>query len=422
MAKSLRRASLQSLLMTPQQTIEQVLVQAGPEHAQKLFQDMMRSCVRVGLMNVMGDEVELLCGPKHHPDSSSDFKRAGSENGHAYINGTKESIKRPRVRTRDAGENGSEEEVVLESYALASDRKGIFDSVVDVIAAGMPVRGVENCFGGAVKRSQASEMWIEKSREMLDELRGRSLVAEDWLALWIDGVFIGNDQCVIVAIGLHADGTKEVLDFEPGASENAEMCRVLLERISERGFAPPPERRLLVLRDGAKALKSAVKRIWSNAVQQECLVHYERIVHAKLPKKAQEEANRLFNRLRKAEGETAGEEAFEELHTHVETYNSEAAVQLDERRDVLLAFHQLNVSAAMNVTFLSTNIIENVMRNWRKSTHHIKRWRLVKSDMISRWSAAGLMKAESGFRRVKGHEKLDELCEALKIANSKEGE
>jgi len=289
------------------------------------------------------------------------------------------------------------DEVNLESYRLASDRAGLFDAVVEAVAAGMPVRGVEKCHGGAVKRTQASEMWVEQSRAELERLRERSLVAEDWLALWIDGVHIGNERCVIAAIGLHADGTKEVLDFEPGASENTEVCRLLLERISQRGFAPPPGQRLLVIRDDAKALKKAISRFWPQAIQQECLVHAERVVLAKLPHKAKEEAVRLFHRLRSSQGKSAGEEAFGELLGHVAAHNDAAATCLRDH------------------SFLSTNVIENVFRNWRSATHHVKRWQKG-GEMVSRWTATGLLKAEEGFRRVRAFQKLPQLAAALRFA------
>jgi transposase-like protein len=408
LAESSRRIYLQFIQMTPEESILQALAQADDDQASKILRDHIRGIVLVGLMRTMAAEVEQLCGPKYSPDKTKEFRRAGSEPGAVFVNGGKQKVTRPRVRTTDG------QEVQLESYRAASDQRGLFETVVEAIAAGLPVRGVERCHGGAVKRTQASQMWIQQSRAQLEALRARSLVAEDWLALWIDGVYLGSDQCVIVAIGLHADGTKEVLDFEPGASESAEVCRLLLERITQRGFAPSPGRRLLVIRDDAKALKKGVSRMWPDAVQQECLVHAERVTLAKLPDKAKEEAVRLFRRLFRAQGGNAGSEAFDAILAHVANHNDEAASCLRERKEGLLAFHSLNVSSELNKVFLSTNMIENVIRNIRLATGSIKRWRTTGgSDMVSRWMAAGLMRAEQGFRRVDKHPRLGELAMAL---------
>jgi hypothetical protein len=43
------------------------------------------------------------------------------------------------------------------------------------------------------------------------------------------------------------------------------------------------------------------------------------------------------------------------------------------RRDVILAFHRLDVPATLNVTFLSTNNLENVMGNARGTIGRICR-------------------------------------------------
>ena len=391
--------------MQPYQTIQSLLAQADSEQARELFQEMLRKSVRLSLFDIMTGEVDALCGPKYSRDHQSDHHRAGSEKGHAFINGTKEDITRPRVRN-------AEGEVALSTYQIAKDRNLIFEQVVEAIAAGMPVRGSEDCHGGAIKRTQASEMWVRKSAEYVEQLRTRNLDSGDWLAMQIDGVFIGNDCCVIVALGIHEDGRKEVLDFEPGASENFECAKRLCERIAERGFGPPPGRKLLVVRDGSKALKKALKALWPDALQQECLVHVERETLTKLPKKATEEAVRLFKRLRLAEGKEAGEEAFEGVLEHLRSHNADAANCLGERKDALLVFHRLDVPSTLNMTFLNTNHIENLIGNWRQETSRVKRWNL-KGDQVSRWTAVGLLEAEKGFRRVRGYQDLNFLAEAL---------
>ena len=64
---------------------------------------------------------------------------------------------------------------------------------------------------------------------------------------------------------------------------------------------------------------------------------------------------------------------------------------------------------ALNITFLSTNLIESVLRNWREATGNIKRWN-EKEDMVSRWMASGLLWAEAVFRKVRCHEDLPRLA------------
>lgn len=68
----------------------------------------------------------------------------------------------------------------------------------------------------------------------------------------------------------------------------------------------------------------------------------------------------------------------------------------------ILAFHRLNVPATLNVTFLSTNHIENVMRNTRGTLGKVCRWNQ-QTDQLTRWMGVALLWAQEGFRRVRGH-------------------
>lgn len=105
---------------------------------------------------------------------------------------------------------------------------------------------------------------------------------------------------------------------------------------------------------------------------------------------AQEESQRLFARLRKTQGGEAGEEAYGELLDFVAGRNAAAALALGRRKDEALARHRLEVPSTLHSTFLSTNSIENVIRNWRAQTDNVKRWN-VKGDMLERWAASGLL-------------------------------
>jgi len=129
---------------------------------------------------------------------------------------------------------------------------------------------------------------------------------------------------------------------------------------------------------------------------------------------------RRLNRLRGVQGAAAGEEAFDELVESVRKKNLAAAESLENRRDGILAFHRLNVPATLNVTFLSTNHIENVMRNARGVVGKVCRWN-DETDQVARWMGVALLRAQEGFRRVRGHKELGDLAAALARTGSAAG-
>ena len=60
---------------------------------------------------------------------------------------------------------------------------------------------------------------------------------------------------------------------------------------------------------------------------------------------------------------------------------------------------------------LPTNAIENMMGTVRSVCRNVKRWR--NAAMALRWTAAGMLEATKGFRRLKAHKHLPVLRAAL---------
>jgi len=369
--------------------------------------------VREGLLQLITAEVNLLCGASYRPQEGGLYRRAGTEPVRIRTSEGTEFIDKRRVRKM--GQDGREQEVLLNSYAEIKRRKGMFEEVLESICHGASGSGVGKMLG--VSASQVCEGWKARSRELLAEFRGRDLSKLNVLGIMVDGVFPGKERCVVVALAIDAEGHKHLLDFEEGSSESAEVVMALFAKLKARGLDAGVARRLLVTRDGSEAIAKAVRHFWPDAVQQECLVHVERGLCAKLSYKHQGEAVMKMNRLRAVEGAEAGEEAFEELLKFVRGKNLAAAESLEARKDGILAFHRLNVPATLNVTFLSTNHIENVMRNARQVVGRVSRWN-DKTDQVARWMGVALLRAQEGFRRVRGHKELGALATRLERAGS----
>jgi hypothetical protein len=60
---------------------------------------------------------------------------------------------------------------------------------------------------------------------------------------------------------------------------------------------------------------------------------------------------------------------------------------------------------------MATNPMESMIDIVRVHARNVKRWQ--PGDMRLRWAAAGMLAAESQFRRVKGYRQLPKLAAAL---------
>jgi transposase-like protein len=384
--------------------------QAASSENRDQFMTVLRDSLRTVAEQMLADEVSSLCGRSHYPPAGAIFRRGGTEPGFCHAGGRRELLQRPRVRRR--GADGTESEHWLASYRAMNDPANNAAAVVAAMGGGMSTRSQAWAHAGATSKSAASRYWIRASAAKVAQLRERDLRATEFFGLVLDGVALAAGAVVLVALGLTRDGHKVVLDFEPGASENTAVAKALVARLQARGFAPLAGHRLFAILDGSDPLHAAIIGAWPDAVIQRCLVHKQRNLSGYLRRGDHAESSRLWLRLRLAEGEVAGREALADLRKFVAARNAAGLASLDEAGEEIIALHKLNVPATLNLSLLSTNVIENVMLNYRRHTAKVSRWQPA-TEQISRWTATALLKAQEGFRRLKGYADLPNLIAAL---------
>ena len=303
-----------------------------------LFREFVRDAMREMIAGVMAEEVRQICGERYRREAGSPRYRAGSSPGYILHDGRRMEVTRPRVRDRQV--EGATTEVRLATYETAQDPAALKADLLEALRCGVSSREQKRLRGDrtpGTSRSEVSRLWVAEGKRLLGEFRSRTIQRDDWLALLLDGLALDGDLLAVVALGIAADGTKTLLDFEIGASENAEVAKGLLLRLYSRGFRPAEGCRLLSVLDGADALKQAVLAYWPDAVTQRCLVHKERNLRRYLSKRHWGELAGLFDRLRKAQGEVAGREALRAIEAFLADKNAAALASLQEAGEDLRA-------------------------------------------------------------------------------------
>jgi len=381
--------------------------QAGLDACRDAMSEALRGVMIQALMDQMQSEVTTLCGPYYDPTSGATQRRAGSALGQFWLNGSEQRFVRPRVRQKQG------REVKLKSYAAARKAEPVQAAILRAMASGVSTRDLQQLYpkgGRGFSASEVSRHWVSGSLRYLAMLRDRDLRAEPVAVLMLDGIVLSEAVVVIIALGVFGDGCKRMLDFEVGSTESYEVSRALLERLDRRGirFGGRP----LCLLDGSVALKRAVKERYPEAVVQRCLVHKERNLRGCLSRKDYPELNRLMNRLRRVQGAAAAREALSDLKRFVAGKNQKALESVEEAGEELIALHLLEAPSTLQVSLLSTNAIENPIRNFRAKTRRVTRWR-PQSDMSERWTAYAMLTVEQGFHRIYGYHDLPVLLRAL---------
>lgn len=381
--------------------------QAGLDECREAMSAALRGIMVQALLDQLNAEVTTLCGAPYHPAPGAAHRRAGSAWGQFRLNGRSERFARPRVRQKQG------REVYLKTYAAARDAEPVQEAILRAVASGVSSRDMRRVYpkgGRGFSASGVSRHWVSGSLRYLATLRERDLRAEPVAVLMLDGIVLSEAVVVIVALGVLGDGRKRMLDFEVGSTESYEVSRALLERLDRRGvrFGGRP----LCILDGSAALKRAVQERYPEVVVQRCLVHKERNLRGCLSRKDYPELNRLMNRIRRVQGAAAAREALSDLKRFVAGKNQKALESVEEAGEELIALHLLEAPSTLQVNLLSTNAVENPIRNFRAKTRRVTRWR-PQSDMTERWTAYAMLTVEQGFQRISGHRDLPVLLKVL---------
>jgi transposase-like protein len=366
---------------------------------------------------VMDAEVEALAGPMGRHDPQRRATRWTSEGGYVVLAGKKVNVVKPRVRTPRG------EEVRLQSYQRFQSRSRRARSVSGKLLAGISTRKYERAIedftdGYGISRSAVGRELVDATRGSLQKLCERRV--DEWgrlAVLLIDGHQI-KGECLVVALGVDATGKKHVLGLVQGSTENSTVVQHLLDDLIERGL--DTTQRLLLVLDGSKALRKAVRKTFGEDVPvQRCHVHKQRNVMELL---ASEYQASLDHRIRTAYTMRDYEPAKAQLLktvTWLEGINPTAAASLREGLEETLTLHRLGVPMALRKSFATTNLIESAFSVAEDVTRRVKRWR--GGDMRLRWTAAGLLLAETQFHRVRGHKLMPKLLAALAVGTAAGG-
>ena len=228
--------------------------------------------------------------------------------------------------------------------------------------------------------------------------------------MFLDGAVFA-DHCVVIALGIDRHGRKHPLGLWSGSTETAAVCQTLLTNLRDRGLRI--DRSVVVVIDGSKALRKAVRDVFGDAAWvQRCQVHKMRNVVAYLPKVQQGRVRARMQRAYHSADSGQARRLLTSLVRQLEGDYPAAAASLAEGLDETLTVLDLPIIDRLRRGLATTNAIENVMSHLRYVHRNVKRWR--HGRMVLRWAAAGLQEASKGFRRMKGCSDLPALVAALR--------
>jgi putative transposase len=238
----------------------------------------------------------------------------------------------------------------------------------------------------------------------------------DLLIIQIDGMHMDDDLMLVGAVGIDGIGDKHPLGVIEGATENAVVVQALLDNLVGRGLDPTVCRLFVV--DGAKALSRAIRKTFGRHTPiQRCQVHKARNITERLAKPLHASVRKTLRQAWELDDAEKAEKLIHNLARRLEREAPGVSASILEGIDEILTVTRLGLSVELRRSLACTNIIENMNGTIRRVCRNVKRWR--DANMALRWTAAGMMEAVKGFRRLKAHKQLPMLRAALAAHHAK---
>ncbi|KMO69255.1 IS256 family transposase [Mycolicibacterium obuense] len=283
-------------------------------------------------------------------------------------------VKAPRVNDRrvdpDSGERQRFSSAILPAWARKSPQ---MSEVLPLLY----LHGLSTSdFGPALEQFLGSGAGLSATTitrltaQWQDEARtfaARDLSGSDYVYLWVDGIHlkVRLDQeklCLLVMLGVRADGRKELVAITDGYRESCESWADLLRDCKRRGMTAP----VLAVGDGALGFWKAVREVFPSTKEQRCWFHKQANVLAGLPKSAHPAALAAIKDIYNAEDIDKAQVAVKAFAVAFGAKYPKVVAKIVDDLDVLLEFY--HYPAEHWIHLRTTNPIESTFATVRLRT------------------------------------------------------
>jgi transposase-like protein len=171
-----------------------------------------------------------------------------------------------------------------------------------------------------------------------------------------------HQLCLLVMIGVRADGRKELVALADGYRESSESWADLLRDCARRGMRAP----VLAIGDGALGFWGALREVFPQARAQRCWFHKIANVLGALPKSAHPGAKRALAEIWNAEDKNQARAAAKAFEAAYGAKFPKATAKITDDLEQLLAFY--DYPAEHWIHLRTTNPIESTFATVRHRT------------------------------------------------------
>ena len=341
------------------------IIQLNEEAVKVELKELVRKSVEETLNEMLDKEAEELTGAGKYERIAA---RQGYRSGHYS-----------RKLTTTSGEVTLEvpklkgvpfETAIIERYRRRES--SVEEALIEMYLAGVSVRRVEDIsealWGSRVSASTISDL-NQKAYVHIEEWRQRPLSGQ-YPYVYVDGIYLKRNWggefenvSILVAIGVDADGYREVIGAAEGMKEDKESWRNFLVWLKERGL----DGVRLIVGDKNLGMCESVHEVFPNAKYQRCTVHFYRNIMSSVPRNRLREVTRMLKAIHAQESRDAARRKAKEIAEQLHSMRlHEAAKKVEQGIDETLTYMSFPSQHWLKIR--TNNVIERMNREIRRRT------------------------------------------------------
>jgi transposase-like protein len=330
--------------------------------------ELIPELARYGLQQLIELEAAAVIGADRHERTE---ERLGYRNGY-----------RPRSLTTQVGDidllipklrAGSFLPSILEPRRRVD--QALYAVIMEAYIGGVSTRKVDALVAALGSQSGISKSQVSRICQEIDQqvqaFLNRPLQETGYAYVYLDATYLKGrlgkalqvcSRAVVVAMGVNADGRRELLGLKVGDSESEAFWAEFIAHLKERGLTGVR----LVVSDAHVGLTKAIRRQLQGCVWQRCRVHFARNLLQRVPKAHQGMVTAALRSVFAQESTDEILSRWDDLAASLVERFPRAAELMHEAREDVLAFRQFPKPHWRKIW--STNLLERVNEEVKRRT------------------------------------------------------
>jgi transposase-like protein len=330
--------------------------------------EMVRGTVEEALNAMLDAEADQLCGAgRYERNEGRRDTRAGSYERSLDTKAGPVKLKVPKLRRQTF------ETAIIERYQRRES--SVEEALIEMYLAGVSVRRVEDItealWGTRVSPGTVSNL-NKKIYAKIDEWRQRPIDG-DHPYVFLDGIVMKRtwagevrNVSLLVAIGVTAEGYREILGIVEGPKEDKSGWSSFLRHLADRGLSGVQ----LIVSDACRGLVESVAEHFPDAQWQRCVVHFYRNAFSVVPAGKVRGVAKMLKAIHAQESREAAAEKMAAVIAELRAMRlGKAAELLEEHGHETLTYYGYPDSHWLKLR--TNNPLERIMREIRRRTRAV---------------------------------------------------